>query len=333
MKVLFLTLLLAFAAIKADDPVSDAALFVDGFLRGALSAEIGRVDDCLTDGDSIVADVGKLITDIENGFDLLSIITDIGSLLKDVPNSIQDCEALPDTVVETFKNWEGKMTNPTKIAKIVSMALLFHKKELEKDANGFLENWKSGNFETSGQLLGDIPHILFDVIGTQKETVTPFDVGHFLDGFLTAALQSEVTEVEACLTDADALLEDIQKFVTDIEAGFDLLPLIGDLGELFTQIPKSIKDCDEFKDDVEDVLKIWEAELKNPVVIAKILYIALADYEDRLKTDATDFVSEWKGEHFELSGTKLGDIPHVLFDLCPAKALGMSSVEVLVKGN
>jgi hypothetical protein len=311
------------------DPVSDAALFVDGFLRGALDQDIGRVDGCLKDGDSIIATVGKLIIDIESGFDLLSIITDIGSLLTDLPNSIKDCADLEPTVKDTFSAWISKIKNPITIGKIVVVALTKFRSKLTTDATSFVSDWKNGNFEVAGLELGDIPHTLFDLCAPSPLRVTPADVGHFLDGFLTSALQSEIKEVGKCLKDADSLIDDITQFVVDIEAGFDLLPLIGDLGKLLTDIPNSIRDCTDFVTEVDEVIAVWEAELKDPVTIAKIVYIALSQYEDRIKGDATSFVSDWKAGIFEQSGSDLGDIPHVLFDLCPAGKVG--AIKSLIK--
>jgi hypothetical protein len=330
MKAVFalLAVMLCFGAVQAD-PVSDAAYFVDGFLRGALAQEIGRVDDCLTDGDSIIADVGRLINDVEGGFDLLPLITDIGALLRDVPKSIQDCPNLPDTVAQTFEGWTKKISNPLVIGKIVIKALAQYRSQLVGDATGFLNDWKNGNFEQSGQELGDIPHVLFDLCTetpAKSVSITPADVGHFLDGFLTSALQSEITEVESCLKDADKLIDDLTKFVEDISGGFDLLPIIADLGTLFTDIPHSIEDCSDFAQDVDDVLQVWEHELQNPIVVAKIVYIALAKYEDRLKTDATSFVDDFKAGNYEVSGQELGDIPHVLFDLCPEDSFAIKDV-------
>lgn len=328
MKVLFalLAVMLCFSAVKAEDPISAAALFVDGFLRGALAQEIGRVDECLTDGDSIIADVGRLINDVEGGFDLLPLITDIGALLRDVPNSIKDCTELPDTVGDTFKNWGKKISNPLVIGRIVITALAKYRTQLVGDATGFLNDWNNGNFEQAGQELGDIPHTLFDLCTpapVKSVSITPADVGHFLDGFLTSALQSEITEVGSCLKDADTIIDDLTQFVEDISHGFDLLPLISDLGRLFSDIPHSIEDCSDFAQDVDDVLQVWIHELENPVVVAKIVYIALAKYEDRLKTDATSFVADFAGDNFEVSGQELGDIPHVLFDLCPAESFSV----------
>jgi hypothetical protein len=322
--VLVLMLSLCYA-----DPVSDAALFVDGFLRGALDQDIGRVDNCLKDGDSIIADVGKLIIDIESGFDLLPLITDIGSLLTEVKTSVSDCTDLEPTVKDTFNAWISKINNPISIGKIVVIALTKYRSKLTTDATSFVSDFKNGNFEVAGLELGDIPHTLFDLCAPSPLKVTPADVGHFLDGFLSAALQSEITEVGACLKDADTLIDDITQFVVDIEAGFDLLPLIGDLGKLLTDIPNSIRECTDFATEVDEVIVVWEAELKNPVTIAKIVYIALSLYEDRIKGDATTFVSDWKADIFEQSGSDLGDIPHVLFDLCPAGKVG--AIESLIK--
>lgn len=173
--VLILIALLGISAMaRVEDPVSEAALFVDGFLRGALAQEIGRVDDCLTDGDKIIADVQKLLGDCDGKFDLLNIITDVGALLVDVPNSIRDCQQLPDTVETTFKGWMKKLKNPLTIAKIVYTALSKYKNQLQNDAQSFVSAWKAGQFEHSGELLGDIPHVVFDLCSTTEGPDAPF---------------------------------------------------------------------------------------------------------------------------------------------------------------
>lgn len=333
MKVIIVILiaLLGFAAAKKADPVSEAALFVDGFLRGALSAEIGRVDECLTDGDTIVADVDKLIKDAQSGFDLLKIITDVGSLLVHVPNSIRDCHELPDTVQSTFKNWVNKIKNPIQIAKIVYSALAVYRNQLQGDVSNFLALWQSGQFEASGQSLGDIPHILFDLCTPPKE-IPVAGVALFLDGFLRSALDRDIGRVDDCLQDADILVTDIENVVNHLKQKFDLLPLIGDIGKLLTDVPNSIRDCHDFKDTVKDTFSVWLKEIKNPITIAKIAYMALSTYRSRLQDDASEFVTEWKTEHFEDSGKKLGDIPHVLFDLCAAEQTS-TRVQTLLEKN
>ena len=175
--ILILTCLLAFHYTHAlEDPVSSAALFVDGFLRGSLAQDIGRVDDCLTDGDKIVADVESIIKDVESGFDLLSLITDIGAILQDIPNSITNCKELPDTVKTTYKGWLKKIKNPITIAQIVFKALSTYKNQLKTDANDFLAQWRGGQYETSGQKLGDIPHVLFDLCAAVTAEETPFGI-------------------------------------------------------------------------------------------------------------------------------------------------------------
>ncbi|CAI2373988.1 unnamed protein product [Moneuplotes crassus] len=325
MKAIIVILILAVATCapaKKDNIVTDTALFVNGFLRGALVEEIARVDDCLNDGDAIVASIGRIIMDVEKGFDLVPLIADLGDLFTNIPKSLKECKDLPPTVAETFTGWSKKLINPIEMGKIVAIALNKYKGQLEGDATGFVDDWKNGKFEESGLKLGDIPHVLFDLCAIDMESlsVTPFDVGYFLDGFLSKALQSDIQGVESCLTDADDVLEDIEKFVTDIEGGFDLLNIITDLGALFTHIPTSVRDCSDFGEEVEKVLGNWENTIKDPITIAKIVYISLSKYADRLKTDATGFVSEWKAEDYQKSGELLGDIPHVLFDLAPAKS-------------
>uniref|UniRef100_A0A7S3NCX5 Uncharacterized protein n=1 Tax=Euplotes harpa TaxID=151035 RepID=A0A7S3NCX5_9SPIT len=158
--------------MAVEDPVSDAALFVDGFLRGALQQEISRVDKCLTDGDMIIADVDAIVKDVQSGFNLLALIGDIGRLMTDIPTSIRNCQDLPDTIKSTFQNWTNKIKDPVTIALIVYKALSQYKQELISDANEFLNDFKTGQYELSGEKLGDIPHTLFDKCSVSEQVTS-----------------------------------------------------------------------------------------------------------------------------------------------------------------
>ncbi|CAI2373348.1 unnamed protein product [Moneuplotes crassus] len=333
MKALVLILMISFATFaQANAGVGplDAAHFVDGFLRGALNAEIGEVDDCLTDADGVVSVVGKIVDDLSKGFNLASLIQDIGLLFIQIPKSLQECQNLPPVVDETFQKWTNTLSNPLKIAKIVGYALFKYRDQLVNDANTFVQDWNDGQFEESGRYLGDIPHVLFDLCSSpQPLKVTPIDVGYFLDGFLSSALQSEVADVESCITDADAIIQDIDKFVADISKGFDLLDIITDLGALFVDVPNSIKDCGDFNVQVAKLFADWGAKISNPITVAKIVYNTLAHYKDRVESDATGFVDEWNAQQYKHSGELLGDIPYVIFTLSSKLPLE----ETFVKGE
>ena len=122
MKVLFILLLLsvvAFMPARADPPPLNAALFIDGFLKGALQDDSIRVDECLSDADEIISAIGGIIVNLEGGFDLLSLIRDIGRLMTVVPNSLDECKNLPPSIGDTFKQWLKTIKNPVKIGKIV----------------------------------------------------------------------------------------------------------------------------------------------------------------------------------------------------------------------
>jgi hypothetical protein len=315
------------------DPVEHAALFVEGFLRGALQKDIAKVDHCLQDADSILADVGKIIEDLEGGFDILPLVSDLGKLLQDIPVSVKDCEELPEAIEETLAEWVDEIKDPEILGKILLTALAEHGKELADDATHFMDDWKSSKFEKAGEDLGDIPHILFDECAPTEinddvilPIIDPRDVGYFLNGFLTAALQKDVTDIDRCLDNADKVADDIDQLFKDAK-DFDILLIVRDLGALFQDVPKSIVGCVSIKDEVDQVLETWKSEIKNPVILAKIVYVALDKYENRLHKDHVRFHKNLKNGNFRRAGKNLGDMPHVLFDLCPQ----MSTVETLLK--
>ncbi len=198
-----------------------------------------------------------------------------------------------------------------------------------------MESWDAGDYEMSGQSLGDIPHILFDLCTsrTNSVSITPLDVAHFLDGFLSAALDSEVGEVEGCLSGADELIEDIETLINDLSKKFNLSKLISDLGPLLVQITDSIRDCGEFTYDVGQILIHWTETITSPIKVAKLVFFTLTKYQKRVKSDATGFVDQWNNGEYRNSGELLGDIPYVVFTLAPGRTPAGGLVQSFVKPN
>lgn len=320
MKVIIVVLitLLGIASANKTGPLPGAVLFVDGFLRGALAEQINRIDKCLTNGDTIIADIDRLIQDAQDKFDITKIVTDVGSLLMHIQSSINDCHDLPDTVKSTFTNWANKLKSPSQITQIIFTALTVHKDKLHGDFSSFITHWKTGKYKESGQALGDILHTIFDLSTPSKEVAVP-SVALFLDGFLRSALNKDIGRVDECLQDGDTLVTDIENIVNNLQQKFDLIRLAQDIGKLLNDIPNSIRSCVGVVDTIKDTFSLWLIKIVNPVSLAQITFKALFLYRNRLQDDASEFVAEWQRQNFESSGRRLGDIPNVLFNLCAAE--------------
>jgi len=150
-----------------------------------------------------------------------------------------------------------------------------------------------------------------------------------LDGFLSAALNDDISNVTSCLNDTDALIVDINQFVVDIKHGFNLKDLVTDLYKLLIDARLETSECTEFASQVNTAFTLWETQLENPGTVAQIIYTVIAKHQEaRLKGDATAFVAKWNAGNYTGSGLELGDIPYVLFDM---NKNGATSVQSLLK--
>ena len=207
MKYIFTLLaILLICSTASANRVQTAALFVEGFIRGALVEDIGKIDHCISDVETIISDVLHIVHDAEDGPDILGMVSDVGKLLTHIPSGVKDCLQVPPAVEKTLIKWVNELKDSASIGQILLEALSNHGKEIADDTQNFLAQWKNGNPEKAGEALGDIPHILFDICGPKEDNevlpplpINPRDVGYFLSGFLSSALGKDISGIETCL--------------------------------------------------------------------------------------------------------------------------------------
>ena len=142
-------------------PATDIAFFVNGLLRGALGEDVGKVDKCLVNGDVLITDVDRIINYLQDGIDLFGATRYIGKFVIDLPESLQNCGEIKPIVTQTLDHWISHLKSPVTLAKILYVALDKYPSRISSDFKGFIADWKSGKFESSGQSLGDLLNVLF----------------------------------------------------------------------------------------------------------------------------------------------------------------------------
>ena len=174
MKVIVLILiLLAFAHGKQELEVTpnDAAKFIQGFLKGALGQDFGSIEACMTNADKIIADITSIVDAFKGKIDWFTVVAKLGSLLVDLPDAVKNCDQLPNTVVETIKKWGKKLGNILDVIKMIARAVADYLERLVLDGQLFIAYWNAGSYLDSGEKLGDIPFVLFNLCAEETQGV------------------------------------------------------------------------------------------------------------------------------------------------------------------
>ena len=163
--IVLILILLAIVHGKQEVEVTpnDAAKFIQGFLKGALGQDFGPIEACMTNADKIIADITGIVEAFKGKIDWFTVVAKLGSLLIDLPDAVKNCDKLPQTVTETIKKWSQKLKNILDVIKMIARAVADHLDRLVLDGNLFIAHWNAGNFLESGEKLGDIPFVLFNL--------------------------------------------------------------------------------------------------------------------------------------------------------------------------
>ena len=176
--IVLILILLAFVHGKEEIEVSpnDAAKFVQGFLKGALGEDFGPIEACMTNADKIIADITSIVEAFKGKIDWFTVVAKIGSLLVDIPEAVKQCDKLPKTVTETFKKWAQKLKNILDVIKMIARAVADHLERLVLDGKLFVAFFKEGSFLESGEKLGDIPFVLFNLCSIEDPVQEVADI-------------------------------------------------------------------------------------------------------------------------------------------------------------
>jgi len=155
----------------------DVGEFLLGFAKG-LALKSGFAD-CITDLASVAGDIKAIVDFFESGFNAKSIgsivraFELIGELLKDSATAISACIADAKALVQKVEDAAAALSgNVWAIIKVlVEDALrIFHdRKEITQDCKTMSADWKAGDFQGSGEALGEVVGVIISDIDTSVE--------------------------------------------------------------------------------------------------------------------------------------------------------------------
>jgi hypothetical protein len=315
MKVLLVALLAMLLTFSAASPLVEAEEVIEGILVGAFGDVGHKVKECIQDGELIFEDIKDAIVLFESAIktgskqDLERALIYVGDALSRIPEEIKDCEEVPE-LVKDIEKIAAEFLNPEELIIVIGEKILWHGFSILHDVEGTVSHFENAQYEPAGEDIGDIIKIIF----LSFKTDPAHEAISFLQGFFKGSLEDGSVELETCLSDADNIVNDIQKTIHDIETDplAHLEELFMDLVDLLADIPTSVQQCQISTEELQTFAQ-WANELKNVEEMAVRFYKAFLKFPAELKTDFETAIDAFKTEDFNSSGFSIGDILNVLF--------------------
>jgi len=127
----------------------EAEEFLAGMIQGLIQKDdLKNIQTCMTDGDTVVAEITTAVSDIEKGdvADIISGITVLGGLISQLPVDFQHCKGMSADVAR-IENWAKIFQNPTQLVQTVTTNMI-------------------KNF---GEIMGDVTKVGTDFSGAKYE--------------------------------------------------------------------------------------------------------------------------------------------------------------------
>ena len=156
------------------------------------------------------------------------------------------------------------------------------------------------------------PRVLaYAAVLLNKKAAFPIaDVEHFLAGIIQGLIQKDDFKyIQACLADAQVIDEEITEALADF-AQKDLIHIIDGvekIGEVLTQLPKDLGDCEGMKQDVQRI-EAWAAIFKNPKQLIQTMVANLLVHYPQVIGDVRSLMSDIGAKDLEKAGEDVSDL-------------------------
>ena len=204
------------------------------------------------------------------------------------------CQGMDDDIA-AIENWAKIFTEPTTLAETVAKHWLFHGSQIKKDIAQEEADWSAGNYFEAGQ---DTAAALTLAVGPIQSTEEIANINlkpeeEFIAGLLMGFIgDNHLSEIQACVTDAEKIFDDVEKTVKDVSSG-SWSSAAGDVKDIAHMIPtmfNSEGDCTNMLKDVQAIKKwadrswwVWVEDVAKDMLF----------HHTEIENDAKAIVSDW----------------------------------------
>ena len=136
------------------------------------------------------------------------------------------------------------------------------------------------------------------------------NVEEFIAGMIFGLIQKDdLTNIQACLTDADTLEKQIEDAIADISKG-DLNDLIAGakiLMQLITELPTDLKNCESIQGDLNRIV-VWANQFTDPQVFIETVTNNVLAHFSVITADITKVTSDFNDAKFYDAGSDVADV-------------------------
>merc|ERR1712100_242380 len=123
----------------------EAEEFLAGMIEGLIQKDdLKNIQTCLTDGDTVVAEITSAVSDIEKGdvADIIKGVQVLGTLIGQLPDEFQHCKSM-DADVQRIENWAKIFQNPSQLIQTLTTNLIKNFGEITGDVSKVSTDFQS----------------------------------------------------------------------------------------------------------------------------------------------------------------------------------------------
>lgn len=300
----------ASAVIAASASAFDAMAvpdFVAGFIYGMTGDNhLAEIEACYQGGEQIVTDSQTAIADFEAG-DFFKGIKDAGTVWNELGSAMTTCEGMGDDVA-AIESWAKIFTEPATLSKTVAKHWLFHGSEIKADIAKEETDWSAGSYFDAGKDTADALTLAVGPIKTADyANLSLMPEIDFLGGLLEGLVQdNHLTEISTCVTDGSALVDDVEKLVSDLKAGNKIRAAMV-AKRLVGEIPATLGACEHMGDDLK-ALEQWAAVFTSPKVLVEDISRHMVLHHKEIMDDLHLVETDWAAQEYFASGKAAADL-------------------------
>jgi hypothetical protein len=309
-----LALLLVFLVSSQAASLVEIEQLIEGMMVGAFGEEGKAAQECIEDGEKIFVDIEAAIQDFEKGgaVNIAKGLFHIGIALEGLPDSLADCKGA-QPILDDIKKIAARFKDTSSLVVHIGQEIIFHGFSIFHDITDCVSNFKKGDYEGAGEEIGDI--IQFLLLVDAKKLTGRQESTEFVEGFFKGSLRDDSADVIDCIDDANDIIDELEKIISDIKAGLldNFEELFLDFIDLLAEIPRSVVQCEAVPADIVKY-ESWILDLKDSKIMEKRLFNAFLYYGADIKTDSKGLIDDYERGMYTSSGYYLGDILYILFD-------------------
>ena len=132
----------------------------------------------------------------------------------------------------------------------------------------------------------------------------------FIAGMIFGLIQKDdLSNIQACLTDADSLEKQIEEAVADLSKGDfnDLVAGAKILMQIISELPTDLKNCQAIQGDINRIVS-WANKFSDPAVFIETVTKNVLAHFSAITSDITKATSDFNGAKFYDAGNDVADV-------------------------